>query len=111
MTDISQLHNALVARRLGDRGKAPRTLRGSAFDGGASGGLSEPLRTLVEKVAHHSDQVTDGDIAAVRAAGLTEDQIFEVVVCAAVGQANRQYTSALAVLAEATGEGGLSHEA
>lgn len=111
MTDIRQLHNSLVARLLGDRGTAPRTLRRSAFDGGASGRLSEPLRTLVEKVAHHSDQVTDGDVAAARAAGLTEDQIFEVVVCAAVGQASRQYTSALAVLAGATGEAGPGHEA
>jgi len=48
--------------------------------------------------------VTDDDIAAVRAAGLTEDQIFEIVVCAAIGQANRQYTSALASVANATGE-------
>ena len=111
MTDIRQLHSALVARLLGDRGKAPRTLRRCAFDGGASGGLSEPLRNLVEKVAHHSDQVTDEDVAAARAAGLTEDQIFEVVVCAAVGEANRQYTNALAVLAAATGEAGSDHEA
>jgi alkylhydroperoxidase family enzyme len=111
MTDIRQLHSALVARLLGDRGKAPRTLRKSAFDGGASGGLSEPLRTLVEKVAHRSDQVTDDDVAAARAAGLTEDQIFEVVVCAAVGEAHRQYTSALAVLADATGHKGPGHEA
>ena len=36
--------------------------------------------------------------------GLTEDQIFEIVVCAAIGQANRQYTSALAAVANATGE-------
>lgn len=108
MTDIRQLHSALVARLLGDRGEAPRNLRRSAFNGGAS---SEPLRTLVEKVAYHSDQVTDEDVAAARAAGLTEDQIFEVMVCAAVGQADRQYTSALAVLADATSEEGSGCEA
>jgi alkylhydroperoxidase/carboxymuconolactone decarboxylase family protein YurZ len=55
-------------------------------------------------VANHAYQVTDGDIAAVRAAGLSEDQIFEIVVCAAVGQASRQCTSALAALASATDE-------
>ena len=64
------------------------------------------MRTLVEKVAHHAYTVTDEDVAAVRAAGLSEDQIFEIVVCAAIGQANRQYDSALAALAGATGERG-----
>jgi len=48
--------------------------------------------------------MTDEDIAAVRAAGLSEDQIFEIVICAAIGQASRQYTSALAALASATEE-------
>jgi hypothetical protein len=38
------------------------------------------------------------DIAAARASGLSEDQIFETVVCAAVGQATRQYDTALAAL-------------
>jgi alkylhydroperoxidase/carboxymuconolactone decarboxylase family protein YurZ len=47
--------------------------------------------------------VTDEDAAAVRAAGLSEDQIFEIMVCGAVGAADRQYKSALAALAEATG--------
>jgi AhpD family alkylhydroperoxidase len=32
------------------------------------------------------------------ASGLSEDQIFEIVVCAAVGQATRQYDAALAAL-------------
>ena len=38
--------------------------------------------------------------------GLTEDQIFELVVCAAVGQATRQYESALEALAAAVTDGG-----
>jgi alkylhydroperoxidase/carboxymuconolactone decarboxylase family protein YurZ len=42
-------------------------------------------------------------VAAVLAAGLSEDQLFEIMVCAAIGQAHRQYTSALAALAAATG--------
>jgi len=36
------------------------------------------------------------------AAGFSEDQIFEVVVCAAIGQATRQRDAALAALAAAT---------
>ena len=50
--------------------------------------------------------MTDGDVAAVRSAGLSEDQIFEIVVCAAIGQADRQYNKALAALAGAIGETG-----
>ena len=103
MTDISQLHRALVARVLDSDGKAPPVMRRAAFD---NAGLSEPMRTLIEKVAHRASAVTDEDVAAVRAAGLSEDQIFEIVVCAAIGQADRQYASARAALTEATEEGG-----
>ena len=48
--------------------------------------------------------VTDEDIAAARASGLSEDQIFEIVVCAAIGQAKRQYDTALEALEAATGK-------
>ena len=36
---------------------------------------------------------------------LSEDQLFELVVCAAVGQSTRLYEAGLAVLAEATVDG------
>lgn len=95
MTAFSQLHRELLARVLGSHGTAPDEVRRAAFD---NTGLDEPLRTLAEKVALHSYRVTDDDVAAARAAGFTEDQIFEIVVCAAVGQADRQYANALAAL-------------
>jgi alkylhydroperoxidase family enzyme len=56
----------------------------------------------VEKIAKHAYKVTDQDLAAVRSAGFSEDQIFEIAVCAAIGQASRQYDTALAALAAAT---------
>jgi len=96
------VRRALVARLLGGDGRASIALRRAAFD---NAGLAEPLRTLVAKVAGHASTVSDEDIAAVRASGLSEDQIFEIVVCAAVGQATRQYDAALAALESATGEG------
>jgi hypothetical protein len=99
MTDITQLHHALITRVLGGGGTAPAELRRAAFD---NAGLNAPVRTLIEKVAHQAYSVTDDDITAVRAAGLSEDQIFEIVVCAAVGQADRQYESGLAALTFAT---------
>jgi uncharacterized protein (UPF0210 family) len=95
MSEIAQLHRELVARILGGDGKAASELRRAAFQ---NTGLGQPIRTLIDKVAEHSYQVTDADIAAVRAVGLSEDEIFEIVVCAAIGQASRQYESALAAL-------------
>ena len=103
MTDISRLRRELVARVLGSGGTAPPDVRRAAFDGS---GLDEPLSALVDKVAHHAHRVTDDDVAAARATGLSEDQIFEIVVCAAIGQADRQYTGALAALAAAIGPSG-----
>jgi hypothetical protein len=100
MTDIAELHRALVARVLDNSATASPQLRRSAFN---NAGLDEPIRTLVEKVAYESYHVTDDDVAAVRAAGLSDDEIFEIVVCAAIGQADRQYGRALAALSDATG--------
>ena len=101
MSDVTQLHSALITRVLNGNGKAAPELRRAAFE---NAGLDEPMRTLIDKVAYHAYSVTDEDIAAVRAAGLSEDQIFEIVVCAAIGQATRQYKGALDALASATGE-------
>jgi len=101
MSDITQLHRALIARVLNSNGKAPPELRQAAFE---NAGLGEPMRTLIEKVACHAYRVTDDDVAAVRTASLSEDQLFEIVVCAATGQASRQCKAALDALASATGE-------
>jgi len=96
-------HRALVARVLEGDGRAPRDQRRAAFD---RSGLGEPLRTLIDKVAGRPAQITDDDLAAVKTSGLTEDEIFELVVCAAVGQATRQYETALGALAQvASGKG------
>jgi hypothetical protein len=95
MSDIREAQKALVTRILEGEGAAPKPLRHAAFD---DAGLSEPLLTLVDKVAKHARAIADDDVAAARASGLSEDQIFESVVCAAVGQATRQYDAALAAL-------------
>ena len=89
-----------MARVLDSEARASRDQRRAAFEGA---GLDDPVGTLIEKVADRSYAVTDDDVAAARAAGLSEDQIFELIVCAAVGVADRQYNSATAALAEAMG--------
>jgi alkylhydroperoxidase family enzyme len=99
MSDITQARKAIVTRILEGDGKASHAQRRAAFENAE---LAEPQRTLIDKVAKHAYKVTDQDIAAVKASGLSEDQIFEIVVCAAIGQATRQYDAALAALDAAT---------
>src|SRR5262245_61879331 len=101
MSDIVKGPKALIARILEGDGTVSSSDRRAAFD---NAGLAEPLSTLVDKVARHAYKATDEDFAAARESGLSEDQIFEIVVCAAVGQATRQYDSAVAALEAATGE-------
>jgi alkylhydroperoxidase family enzyme len=101
MSNIQAARVALTTRILDGDGEASPALRRAAFDNAA---LTEPLGTLVRKVAEYAHGVTDADVAQVRASGLSEDQIFELVVCAAVGQATRQYEAALAALDAAEAE-------
>ena len=95
MSKIREPREVLVKRILEGDGKASPSERRAAFN---NNGLSEPLRKLVYKVAMHADTVTYEDITAVQVSGLSEDQIFETMVCAAVGQATRQYDTAFAAL-------------
>jgi hypothetical protein len=95
MSDIRRLREVLTARILDGDGRATRGQRRAAFQ---NAGLHEPLAALVDKVARHAYRVTDGDIASARAAVASEDAIFELVVCAAIGEATRQYEVALAAL-------------
>jgi hypothetical protein len=92
------LHRALVERVLHGDGQASAEQRARAF---ANEGLAPPLGTLIGKVAAEPAQVTDADFAAAKASGFSEDELFELVVCAAVGQSARLYEAGLAALAEA----------
>ncbi len=56
------------------------------------------LRSYVDKVAHHAYKVTDEDVAALQAAGHSDDSIFEVTVAAAVGAAMHRLARGLAAL-------------
>jgi hypothetical protein len=100
MSEISQARQALVEQILNGNGRASYAQRRGAFDNAR---LTQPLATLVEKVARHASKVADEDFTVALDAGLSEDQIFEIVVCAAIGQATREYDAALAALNVATG--------
>ena len=97
------MYQALVDRVLNGDGKAAAELRARAF---ANDGLSPPLSVLVDKVAMRPVQVNEADFATAKEWGCSEDQLFELVICAAVGQSSRLYEAGLAALAEATGHAG-----
>ncbi|MDR0342136.1 MAG: hypothetical protein LBI49_03315 [Nocardiopsaceae bacterium] len=100
-------HRALVDAVLQGDGKASATQRARAF---SNEGLSPPLAELIGKVATRPAQVTEADFAAAKAAGCSEEQLFELVICAAVGESARLYEAGLAALA-ALGEGAATGEA
>ncbi|WP_037062845.1 hypothetical protein [Pseudonocardia acaciae] len=93
---------ALVDRVRSGDGRASAEQRARAFD---NEGLAPPLGTLIAKVADAPARVTEADLAEAKAAGHTEDELFELVVCAAVGKSTRLYEAGLAALAEATADG------
>jgi alkylhydroperoxidase family enzyme len=93
---------ALVDRIRHGPGRTSPDQRSAAF---ANTGDDPAVRPLIDKVATRPTQVTDADFDAARAAGFSEDQIFELVVAAAVGQSTRMYEAGLAALAEAYGDG------
>jgi len=95
MANIEKARKALLRRILEGDGKTSTLERRSAF---SNGDLSEPLRQLVDKVAVDTRAVGDDDFNQARQLGFSEDQIFEIVVCAAIGQATRQYDAAKAAL-------------
>jgi alkylhydroperoxidase family enzyme len=97
--DKQALVRAIEQRILTGPGMAPPELRVKAFE---ASDLPEPVATLLDKVSKRSFQVTNGDFAAALAAGFSEDQLFELVICAAVGESNRMYQAGLVALARAS---------
>ena len=76
-------------------------LRRCAYDGV----VEEPvLAQYVAMVRQHAYRVTDADITALRAHGLSDDAIFELTVAAALGEGQRRLAAGLALLDPAAGQ-------
>ena len=99
--NFRQLHKDLVARVLQGKGTASIKLRNDAFNNDMDTDL---LKNLIDKIAVCSYKITDTDIDNIKASGFSEDQIFELIICAAVGQASRQYNNAISALTDAVNE-------
>ena len=97
MTDrFLELKEATAAALLRGPGAAPAELRQAC----ARGEPPEELRQLVEKIDRHAYEVTDEDLAALRAR-YSEDQLFEIIVAAAFGAADRRLAAGLRALEQA----------
>jgi alkylhydroperoxidase family enzyme len=56
------------------------------------------LETYLEKVRTRAYAVTDADVEGLKAAGLTEDEIFEQTVAVAISEGLRRLDAAQAVI-------------
>jgi alkylhydroperoxidase family enzyme len=56
------------------------------------------MDTYLEKVHLHAYKVTDADVEALKAAGLSEDEIFEQTVAAAIAEGLRRLDAAERVI-------------
>ena len=59
----------------------------------------ETMAGYLAKVRERAYTITDGDVEALKAAGLSEDEIFEQTVAAAIGEGLRRLDRADEVLA------------
>jgi alkylhydroperoxidase family enzyme len=80
---------------LGENGRAPLALRVAALRGESVPAEIEPY---VAKIRDASYRITDDDFAALTRAGLSEDEIFDITVAAAIGSAADSVEPALAIL-------------
>ena len=103
MSDANtRLRLAVVDRALHGPGFSSAHLRRAAFD---NSGVDSRAQTLVDAIARTAWKITDEQVADTVAAGVCEDVVFELAVCAALGQASRQFSAALSALDEATADG------
>ena len=86
---------ALRGRVLQGPGVVDVATRAAAFEGV---GVPDELASYVEKVVKHAYKVTDSDIERLRAAGYSEDAIFELTLAAALGAADTRLAAGLAAL-------------
>jgi alkylhydroperoxidase/carboxymuconolactone decarboxylase family protein YurZ len=59
------------------------------------------LASFVDTVVRCAHRLTDGDVAALVRAGYSEDEIFEAIIVAAAGAADRRLQAARRTMAEA----------
>lgn len=89
----------LKERVLDGPGKLSPAVR-QTIAGEGSAEIPPVLLPYLDKVAHHAYKVTDEDVQELLRAGLSEDEIFEATVAAALGAGLKRLRAGLAALGE-----------
>ena len=93
----ASLREQVLAHVLRGPGASDPALRAAAADGA---GLPPDLRPLVEKIHAHAYRITDDDVARLRGA-YDDDQLFEIIVSAALGASDKRLRAGLRALDDA----------
>ena len=91
------LRNQVLDTVLRGRGESDPSVRSAAADGS---GVPADLQTLVAKIHAHAYRVTDEDVARAQAK-YGDDQMFEIIVSAALGASRNRLNAGLAALDKA----------
>jgi hypothetical protein len=100
MAEFDEVRHRVIARAVHGQGVSTSSARRAAFDGEV---VDPGVAALLEKVCERAWEITDEDVKAALDAGAREDEVFELVVCAALGQAQRQLDAARHALDRADG--------
>ncbi|MBC7788577.1 MAG: hypothetical protein H7Z74_01415 [Anaerolineae bacterium] len=93
----ANLRDVVLHNVLDGAGESDPALRGSVADGTS---VPSDLQPLVDKIHRHAYKVTDDDVAQLQAK-YGDDQMFEIVVSAALGASHRRLLAGLEALDEA----------
>ena len=91
MPQFDEIRHRVIAGALRGDGVSTPSARRAAFDRRE---VDPRVAALVDKVCERAWEITDEDVKSAIDAGLGEDEVFELVVCAALGQAERQLDAA-----------------
>jgi len=91
------LRERVLKSVLDGEGESEPTVRRAAYQG--SGGPSD-LQALIDKIQRHAYKVTDEDVARLQAK-YGDDKMFEIIVSAAIGAADKRLRTGLAALDKA----------
>jgi alkylhydroperoxidase family enzyme len=93
----AELRDRVYRSVLDGPGESASAMRHAAADGA---GLPAELQPLVDKIQRHAYKVTDEDLARLKPA-YDDDQLFEIVVSAALGASRKRLAAGLAALEKA----------
>jgi alkylhydroperoxidase family enzyme len=91
------LRDRVLETVLHGRGESDPAIRAAAAEGS---GVPDELQPLIDKIHRHAYKVTDEDISRLQAK-YSDDQLFEIVVSAALGASQQRLSAGLKALEEA----------